>query len=1007
MTSSAIPLPATCIGDPVGAPPFPAGGACGQLLRETDWAATPFGPVADWPDLLVSTVSTMIAAPVAKVLMWGPEARLIYNDGYAAICGPRHPAAFGQTTQRAWPEIWEWNRAVLAACREGRTLTYLDQKLTLARDGAEEEAFFNFYYWPVRGAEGAIAGVMCTLMETTARVTAERRVAAQAAEMASLTNALPALVATIDRDRILRFANRAHGDWMGVEAEALVGRPLRDVMGDEAYERFHGHFDAALAGGRSIYEMTLPSPYHPRRVEVHCLPRLDAEGVPDGALIVTFDIEDRARREEALDRSNSRFRRAMDAVHGVLWTNNADGRMEGEQPGWAALTGQVYDEYQGYGWCKAVHPDDADATIAAWETATASRSMFVHEHRVRHHDGQWRNYAVRALPVVDAQGDIVEWVGVHTDIAHRRAAEAALRAQAADLAREVRHRERAEVQLRQINDNLEARIAAEIGERRAAEAKLLHSQKMEAIGKLTGGVAHDFNNLLQVVSGNLQLLARDVAGNPRAEVRVANALAGVARGARLAAQLLAFGRRQALAPRVVNIARLLRRMDDLLHRALGEGVEVETVVGAGLWNTLIDPGQLENAVLNLAINARDAMEGFGRLTIEVTNAHLDAGSVDMHEDVAPGQYVMLAISDTGCGMAPDVLERVFEPFFTTKPEGKGSGLGLPMVYGFVRQSGGHVKIYSEPGHGTTIRLYLPRAMAAEDAETASTAGPVEGGTETVLVVEDDAEVRGVVVEMLTDLGYRVLRAGDAQAGLSVVESGIPIDVLFTDVVMPGPLKSPDLARKARERLPGLAVLFTSGYTENSIIHAGRLDPGVELLSKPYTREALARKLRQVLAGSAAGGAPRSQGDGIAPAPAAAPALPPVQNPPSSLPGREPGGAEGGPRRILVVEDDALIRLGIQDILEDAGYVTRCAGTAEAALDILRSEPIDLLLTDVKLPGQSGPMLAAAARGIRPGLPVIFATGDAHGLATGPGIVVLEKPFDEVGLTRAVARALGV
>lgn len=401
--------------------------------------------------------------------------------------------------------------------------------------------------------------------------------------------------------------------------------------------------------------------------------------------------------------------------------------------------------------------------------------------------------------------------------------------------------------LRRLNETLEARVAAEISERRQAEAALQQAQKMEAIGKLTGGVAHDFNNLLQIVSGNLQLLAKDIAGNERAERRIANALAGVSRGAKLASQLLAFGRRQPLEPKVVNIGRFVYGMEDMLRRALGDAIEIETMVSGGLWNTFVDPGQVENVLLNLAINARDAMDGHGKLTIEVGNAFLDDTYTRKHAEVAKGQYVMLAVSDTGCGIAPDTLARVFEPFFSTKPEGKGTGLGLSMVYGFVKQSGGHVTIYSEVGQGTTVKLYLPRAFQREDVVEAANLGPVVGGTETILVAEDDDEVRSTTVEILADFGYRVLKARDAASALAIIESGIPIDLLFTDVVMPGLLKSPELARKAKERLPNLAVLFASGYTENAIAHGGRLDEGVELLSKPYTREMLARKIRHVLA----------------------------------------------------------------------------------------------------------------------------------------------------------------
>lgn len=395
--------------------------------------------------------------------------------------------------------------------------------------------------------------------------------------------------------------------------------------------------------------------------------------------------------------------------------------------------------------------------------------------------------------------------------------------------------------------------AVDISELSEAEAQLLkmqevlrQAQKMEAVGQLTGGIAHDFNNLLQVIGGNLQLLSRDVAGNPRAELKLDHALEGVSRAARLTSQLLAFSRRQPLEPRVVNLSVLVRGMDDLLRRTLGEAVEVETVASGGLWNTLVDPSQVENALLNLAINARDAMDGRGKLTIEVGNASLDEQYASSHAEVEPGQYVLVAVSDTGCGMTPEVAERVFEPFFSTKPEGKGTGLGLSMVFGFVKQSGGHIKIYSEVGHGTTIKIYLPRTQQPQDVIDPIDTAPVTGGDEVVLLVEDDDSVRETVAQLLRELGYSVLKARDAAAALTIIESGAHIDVLFTDVVMPGELRSPDLAKRATDRLPGLKVLFTSGYTANAIVHGGRLDAGVQLLTKPYSREALARKLRAVI-----------------------------------------------------------------------------------------------------------------------------------------------------------------
>jgi CheY-like chemotaxis protein len=353
---------------------------------------------------------------------------------------------------------------------------------------------------------------------------------------------------------------------------------------------------------------------------------------------------------------------------------------------------------------------------------------------------------------------------------------------------------------------------------------------------------------------------------------------------------------------------------------------------------------------------------------------------------------MVGVTDTGSGIAPELMERVFEPFFSTKPEGKGTGLGLSMVYGFVKQSGGHVKIYSEPGQGTTVKIYLPRVFQAEDALADETAEPVRGGTETVLVVEDDDEVRETAVGLLADLGYRVLKAREAMGALSVIESGVPIDVLFTDVVMPGPLRSPELARMARERLPRLAVLFTSGYTENAIVHGGRLDRGVELLSKPYTREALARKIRHVLANQAQ---QRALAD-AAPAPA-----PLVPAPASADPPARRAGA------VLLVEDDEFIRETLAELLGMAGHVVLQAFDAPSALATLAAHPVKVMVTDVGLPKVSGIELAREALARQPRLAVIFATGDPGG-ATRSGVeaaAVMVKPFSPEDLELAVTKAL--
>ena len=387
----------------------------------------------------------------------------------------------------------------------------------------------------------------------------------------------------------------------------------------------------------------------------------------------------------------------------------------------------------------------------------------------------------------------------------------------------------------------------DITERVQAEERLRGSQRMEAVGQLTGGVAHDFNNLLQVIRGNLELLERRL---PQDDAQIAdrlhNALHGVERAGQLTRQLLAFARRQPLEPRPISLSRLVGDMTDMLRRTIGETVEVETVVAGGLWNTIADPAQVESAVLNLAINARDAMPEGGRLTVELTNAVLDEAYTRGLEDVEAGQYVLLAVSDTGEGMSPEIRAKVFEPFFSTKAEGRGTGLGLSMVYGFVKQTGGHIQIYSEPGQGTTVKIYLPRTRQPLAQVTQVTAVPASGAGELILVVEDDEMVRAGALAMLEDLGYRCLEAFDFETALDTLRDNPDIALIFSDVVMPGAINTREFSTRIKALRPDLPVLFTSGYTENAIVHHGRLDEGVNLLSKPYTRADLLRKTQQLL-----------------------------------------------------------------------------------------------------------------------------------------------------------------
>ena len=390
--------------------------------------------------------------------------------------------------------------------------------------------------------------------------------------------------------------------------------------------------------------------------------------------------------------------------------------------------------------------------------------------------------------------------------------------------------------------------------REQAEESLRHLQKIEALGQLTGGIAHDFNNLLQVILGSLDLAQHrlnrgDVITAECGWEQLQAAVRGAERAAMLTQQLLAFARRQPLAPQTLDLNRLVTSMSEMLRRTLGETIAIETVLAGGLWSVSADSNQLENAIINLAVNARDAMPNGGRLTIETANASLDEAYARTHEEVTAGQYVMLAISDNGVGMTGEVLGQAFEPFFTTKELGQGTGLGLSQVYGFIKQSGGHIKIYSEPGQGTTVKMYLPRlALAEATAAIAGQSDAAPGGTkaEVILVVEDEPDVRLSTVGMLEELGYAVVEAADGASALQLLADRPEIRLLFTDVGLPGGMNGRQLAEKARETRPDLKVLYTTGYARNAIIHHGRLDPGVELMIKPFTFAALAAKIRAML-----------------------------------------------------------------------------------------------------------------------------------------------------------------
>ena len=614
----------------------------------------------------------------------------------------------------------------------------------------------------------------------------------------------------------------------------------------------------------------------------------------------------------------------------IMLVADLSGMIIAVNPAWSKILERPEVESLGMDFISLVHPDDRMAALQDLSRLAHGAPTLRMENRYRRRDGGYRWISWTAVPAQK----LIHAIG------------------------------------RDVTDEKEARLALV-----RSEQALLQAQKLESIGKLTGGVAHDFNNVLQIISGNLQLLKRTVADNPQAARRLDSAASAVERGAKLSSQLLAFARRQPLKPLVTDLGRLLRRMHELIRRALGEAISEETFISEGLWHTLVDPNQMENVLLNMAINARDAMDKGGRLTFTLSNVTLDAAYASQHADVLEGQYVLLTITDTGHGMERDVIDQIFEPFFTTKREGEGTGLGLSMAYGFIRQSAGHIKVRSAPGAGTTFKIYLPRSLEKLAEPPPSLTGPVLGGGETILVVEDDAPVQHTVVDMLRGLGYDVLHADDGASALALLGTGVAIDLLFTDVVMPGPVSSKQLAQQARLLLPELAVLFTSGYTHNAIMQGGRLDPGVELLSKPYQREDLARRIRHVLADRRLVGAP------------------------------DPSG-----RRILLVEDNDDAREMTTEMLNMLGHTVHGVASAEAAMPLLAMPGLDVLVTDISLPTMSGLELARHARAHWPQLDVVFASGHDWGasLMHDASARFLRKPFGLEELASALkARRLDV
>ena len=603
--------------------------------------------------------------------------------------------------------------------------------------------------------------------------------------------------------------NEAYAPTIGDKHPRVLGRPAREGW-TELWDDLEPLLRSVVEQGQQVHAKDRP--FYIERAgglgeqvffDINYSPVYEADGSIGGALCIVSETTERVMAEKEMRADRARL---WALARDPFLVADRDGTWLAASPAWTDILGWSEAELIGRTSEWMEHPDDLAKTRGELAALAQGMPTARFENRFRAKDGSYRNFSWTAVP----ENNLIYCVA--RDVTEQRA---------------------------------HARALAD------AEDALRQAQKMETLGQLTGGVAHDFNNLLQIVTGNLELLQRGLPEDQARLRRAAdNAMAGAERAALLTQRLLAFSRRQPLAPERIDPNRLVSGMSDLLNRTLGETIEVETIQSARIWPVEIDVNQMENALLNLAVNARDAMPDGGKLSIEVANTHIDEDYAAQEAEVSPGQYVLISVSDTGQGMDEDVLSHAIEPFFTTKEVGRGTGLGLSMVYGFIKQSGGHIRVYSERGHGTTVKIYLPRfygPLPDNDTGTVSRATPVCGGDETVLVCEDDDKVRAYTVDVLKELGYRVMEADNGAAALQALETASePIDLLFTDVILPGGMTGADIAQQARAQQPGLRILFATGYARNAIIHHGRLDPGVELLTKPFTYAELATKVREML-----------------------------------------------------------------------------------------------------------------------------------------------------------------
>lgn len=762
----------------------------------------------------------------------------------------------------------------------------------------------------------------------------------------------------VDREYNYAQANAELAHVFGIRQEYIVGRPIEEyppLNARSVQEAVREVFES----GQSVSSLELVRESRGDAKDLQAwlagfFPVRNERGEVEVVGIALLDIAELKKTERALAASERKFRVVTNAMPQLVWSNRPDGTFDFYNEQCIEFAGTP----PGEDWKELLHPEDYERTREAWEHSLRTGEPYEIEYRFRGKDGVYHWFLARALPVLNHDGKIERWFGTATDITEMVATRTAEMAAANEKLRE-------EITERAI---VEERLRSEIQERARAEEQLRQASKMEAVGRLTGGLAHDFNNLLTVVMGNVEAMQRKLrkdGGDEKIKNYAEFAMQGAKRAAALTKRLLAFSRGQPLDPEPVNANELVASMTELFARTLGEKVSLKTAVVENLWTVEADPNQFEASLLNLVVNARDAMPKGGSLTIETANVKLNAAYAAKHEGVVPGDYVAITVSDTGIGMSPETLARVFEPFFTTKPAGEGTGLGLSQLYGFVKQSGGHVNVESILGSGTKVSIYLPR-YTGEAASLKSGRKAQEDDRNTVLIVEDDDDVRQYSVSLFRELGYGVLEAADGVAALRILESRPEIRFMFTDVGLPGDYNGKELADEARRRRPYLRVLYTTGYARADILRQGRLDANAQVVTKPFTFDELSAKVRIVFDGKEK-------------------------------------------NVILLVEDEVLVAAIAAENLRDIGFEVIEVTSAKAALDHAGKDAagIKAAIVDIGLPDKKGDVLAQELRKLRGDLPIIVATGHASEslpkeLREAQKVAVLGKPYDLKDLKAALA-----